>query len=231
MKKLLILALAALLALPAAAQIDPETQNVINVTGKVEKKITPDRIYVQIVVKDNDIKGLNVSQIQTRMIAALKKTGIDTDKNLKVDDMDNALRKRNQVQTTKSYQLTVVSAAQLAQTYSALSDLGISNMNVTGVDNSQMEKYRMEARQEAIRQAKKNAEVLAEAIGQSIGPAVYIYDNGGYSDMPVMFAARASNKIMALEETMDDSAASGTSLEFRDITLSHSVNVRFQLNQ
>lgn len=230
MKKLLLMALVALLALPAAAQTDPESQNVINVTGKVEKKIAPDRIYIRIVIKDNDIKGLDVNQIQSKMIAALKKLGIGTDTDLKVDDMDNALRKRNQVQTTKSYQLMVTSATQMAQVYGALADLGISNMSVTKVDNSQMEKYRLEARREAIRQAKQNAEVLAEAIGQSIGPAVYIYDNGGYSDMPVMFASRASNKMLAVESVAADDTE-GPSLEFREITISHSVNVRFKLNQ
>ncbi len=230
MKKLLLMALLALLALPAAAQTDPESQNVINVTGKVEKKIAPDRIYIRIVIKDNDIKGLDVNQIQSKMIAALKKLGIGTDTDLKVNDMDNALRKRNQVQTTKSYQLMVTSATQMAQVYGALADLGISNMSVTKVDNSQMEKYRLEARREAIRQAKQNAEVLAEAIGQSIGPAVYIYDNGGYSDMPVMFASRASNKMLAVESVAADDTE-GPSLEFREITLSHSVNVRFKLNQ
>lgn len=230
MKKLLLMALVALLALPAAAQTDPESQNVINVTGKVEKKIAPDRIYIRIVIKDNDIKGLDVNQIQSKMIAALKKLGIGTDTDLKVDDMDNALRKRNQVQTTKSYQLMVTSATQMAQVYGALADLGISNMSVTEVDNSQMEKYRLEARREAIRQAKQNAEVLAEAIGQSIGPAVYIYDNGGYSDMPVMFASRASNKMLAVESAAADDTE-GPSLEFREITISHSVNVRFKLNQ
>ena len=118
----------------------------------------------------------------------------------------------------------------MAQVYGALADLGISNMSVTKVDNSQMEKYRLEARREAIRQAKQNAEVLAEAIGQSIGPAVYIYDNGGYSDMPVMFASRASNKMLAVESVAADDTE-GPSLEFREITLSHSVNVRFKLNQ
>lgn len=230
MKKLLLMALLALLALPAAAQTDPESQNVINVTGKVEKKIAPDRIYIRIVIKDNDIKGLDVNQIQSKMIAALKKLGIGNDTDLKVNDMDNALRKRNQVQTTKSYQLMVTSATQMAQVYGALADLGISNMSVTKVDNSQMEKYRLEARREAIRQAKQNAEVLAEAIGQSIGPAVYIYDNGGYSDMPVMFASRASNKMLAVESVAADDTE-GPSLEFREITLSHSVNVRFKLNQ
>ena len=230
MKKLLLMALLALLALPAAAQTDPESQNVINVTGKVEKKIAPDRIYIRIVIKDNDIKGLDVNQIHSKMIAALKKLGIGTDTDLKVNDMDNALRKRNQVQTTKSYQLMVTSATQMAQVYGALADLGISNMSVTKVDNSQMEKYRLEARREAIRQAKQNAEVLAEAIGQSIGPAVYIYDNGGYSDMPVMFASRASNKMLAVESVAADDTE-GPSLEFREITLSHSVNVRFKLNQ
>ena len=230
MKKLLLMALLALLALPAAAQTDPESQNVINVTGKVEKKIAPDRIYIRIVIKDNDIKGLDVNQIQSKMIAALKKLGIGTDTDLKVNDMDNALRKRNQVQTTKSYQLMVTSATQMAQVYGALADLGISNMSVTKVDNSQMEKYRLEASREAIRQAKQNAEVLAEAIGQSIGPAVYIYDNGGYSDMPVMFASRASNKMLAVESVAADDTE-GPSLEFREITLSHSVNVRFKLNQ
>ena len=230
MKKLLLMALLALLALPAAAQTDPESQNVINVTGNVEKKIAPDRIYIRIVIKDNDIKWLDVNQIQSKMIAALKKLGIGTDTDLKVNDMDNALRKRNQVQTTKSYQLMVTSATQMAQVYGALADLGISNMSVTKVDNSQMEKYRLEARREAIRQAKQNAEVLAEAIGQSIGPAVYIYDNGGYSDMPVMFASRASNKMLAVESVAADDTE-GPSLEFREITLSHSVNVRFKLNQ
>ncbi len=233
MKNFLIMALAMLLALPAAAQNSSENIPVINVTGKVEMKIVPDRIYIKIVVKDNDIKGLNVNSIQARMIAALKRLGIDTEKDLKVNDMENALRRRNQAQTTKSYQLVVENAAQMASVYNALSELGISNIKVTKVDNSKMETYRAEARQQAIRQAKQNAEALAAAIGQSIGPAVHIYDHGGgVSDLSTVVAyGRAANKSMVAEETAFDSVDDGANVEFREITISHSVNVRFLLNE
>lgn len=230
MKRLLAMAVMALLTFPVSAQIDAENLNIIYVTGRVEKKISPDRIYVQIVIKDNDIKGLSVDKIQSRMIQTIKDLGIDADKNLKINDMDNALRRRKEVQTTKSYQLVVGDASQLAAVYGALADLGISDMSISKVENSKIDEYRRDIREEAIKQAKTNAEILARAIGQSIGPAVYIYDNGGnLSDVKVVAFSRAvANKTMSEELSAD--ADGQSQIEFREITLSHSVSVKFRLN-
>lgn len=225
MKHILTLALAVLLAFAATAQEDG-----ITVTGRAEMRITPDRIYIKVLVRDGDIKGLGVEQIEQRMLRELAKLGLDTKKCVTVNDMDNALLRRNQVQTSKSYQVLTSSAAEMAAVYGALAELGIKNASLERVDHSDMENFRRQVRVQAVQQARDNARMLAEAIEQSIGPAEYIHDNGGYADTGVI-TMRMANKVMldgAAEEA--EGAAADRLPEFREIVLNYSVTARFRLN-
>jgi uncharacterized protein YggE len=161
------------------------------------------------------------------MRAALKSAGVDVEKDLKVNDMSNSLKKRNDVTTSRSYQLKLTSAAQLTNVVNKFNGLRISNAQVTRTANSKMAEYRKEVRVEAIKAAKENAQTLAEAIGQSIGAAVWIYDGGNVYES-------GSNVVMLRTKAYSDSAETATEpddtpLEFQDITLTYSVQVKFEL--
>ena len=158
MKRLFLLAAMAFVATVAAAQEMNTNENRIQVIGRAEKKVAPDEIYLKIVIKDNDIKGYSVRDIQHQMIKRLERLGIDVEKDLKVDDMSSAFQKRNKAVTTSSYQLKVTSAEQLADVYSTLELMGLSNITVIRSTHSQLDSLRSEVRVAAIRAARKNAE-------------------------------------------------------------------------
>ena len=227
MKRLFLLAAMAFVATVAAAQEMNTNENRIQVIGRAEKKVAPDEIYLKIVIKDNDIKGYSVRDIQHQMIKRLERLGIDVGKDLKVDDMSSAFQKRNKAVTTSSYQLKVTSAEQLADVYSTLELMGLSNITVIRSTHSQLDSLRSEVRVAAIRAARKNAEELAAAIGQKVGRAVYILDNGNsYVSGSNVYLARASASMKSEEGVADMSIPT---LEFQDIELNYSVTVKFEL--
>ena len=56
-------------------------QNYIEITGIVETEITPDEIYLSIIINEKDKKGkISVEQQETAMIKKLKQLGIDLKK-------------------------------------------------------------------------------------------------------------------------------------------------------
>ena len=94
MKKLLALFAASLFALTLAAQeknfID---EPYIEVTGKAEMEVVPDRIYLRIVINEKDNKGkVSVEQQEKEMFKQLKSIGIDLEKQLSVQDMSSDLQ-------------------------------------------------------------------------------------------------------------------------------------------
>ena len=51
MKKLILIAAVALMALPAAAQVQEAFPSYIQVNGRAEKEITPDEFYLSVIIK------------------------------------------------------------------------------------------------------------------------------------------------------------------------------------
>ena len=81
MKRLIVLAAAALMAFPAMAQMQEAYPSYIQVNGRAEKEITPDEFYLQVVINERDSKGrISVESQQRDMIAALRKLGVDVEK-------------------------------------------------------------------------------------------------------------------------------------------------------
>ena len=77
MKRLIVLAAAALMAFPAMAQMQEAYPSYIQVNGRAEKEITPDEFYLQVVINERDSKGrISVESQQRDMIAALRKLGV-----------------------------------------------------------------------------------------------------------------------------------------------------------
>lgn len=209
--------------------IEQSMERVIEVTGNAEKEITPDEIYVQIVIDENDTKGkVSVDKMEQDMIAALKKIGVDIENDLKIGDMDSDLKKRflrkDQARTSATYELKVSSAAMLGQAYQAMQDVGVTNLSVIRTDHSKIKEFEKEVRIEAMKNAKEVASTLAEAVGQEVGKAVYI------ADYNRNFVTRSAPMYAKMEMASDQMGGGyQTPLDFRKIKLSYSISAKFEL--
>ena len=228
MKRFILAAAVALLALPAAAQDQEAFPRYIQVNGRAEREIAPDEFYLQIVINERDSKGkVSVESQQRDMIAALKRLGVNVEKQLKVANLSSEFFKKNTSVATAKYQLQLGSSAEVGKVWQALDGLGISNVSILKVSHSQLERYKSEVRVEAMRNAKQNAATLAEAIGQTIGKCFYVYDSNNdvmpvfYNNMAVMRSAKAFDAAEA--------AAEEEPLDFKTIKLQYSVQAKFVL--
>ena len=155
MKKWMILAAAVVLAAPVFAQTQEAFPSYIQVNGRSQMEVTPDEFYLSIVINERESKGKITVEIQQRqMIDALKKLGVDVEKQLKVTNMSSDFYKKASSLTTAKYQLLLHSAAEVGDVTAALGDLGISNVGIVRVTRSDIDSLKEQVRLDAIRNAK-----------------------------------------------------------------------------
>ena len=207
--------------------------NFIEVTGKAEMEITPDMIYLKVLLNEKDTKNkISLSDLEAKMVAKLKEIGTDITKNLLIKDFSSnykfyALSKR-EILLTKEYQILVNDAKTASKVLIGLEDIGISNVSIDRVDHSKMEDFRREVKVNAIKAAKEKAESLTSAIGQTIGKAIFIQEiepRGGY-------VPGASNTIMI--RGMSSISGSNTrsqplDVDFEKIKIEYSILCKFEL--
>lgn len=230
MKKLILMAAVALMAFPAAAQVQQETYpSYIQVNGRSEMEVAPDEFYLSVVINERDSKGkITVEQQQKEMIAALKRLGVDVDKQLKVANLSSEFFKKNTSVATAKYQLQLTAVAEVSRVWQALDRLGISNVSILKVSHSKIEQFKTQVRVEAIQNAKQNAQTLAEAIGQAIGKCFYIYDSNN-DIMPYYYNNAVVMRSMKASADMAEEAAGEEPLDFKTIKLQYSVQAKFVL--
>ena len=229
MKKLVLLAAALTMALAAAAQ--EAYPNYLQVTGRAEKEIVPDEFYLSIVINERDSKGkISVESQQRDMIAALRKQGVDVEKQLKVANLSSEFFKKNTSVATAKYQLLLGSAAEVAKAWQALDGLGISNVSILKVSHSALASLKEEVRVEAMRNAQQSARTLAEAIGQSIGKCFYIWDSNN-DIMPAYYNNAVTVRSMKMMDAAGalEAAVEEEPLDFKTIKLQYSVQAKFVL--
>ncbi|MCL3782651.1 DUF541 domain-containing protein [Prolixibacteraceae bacterium JC049] len=229
--KYLFIALFCSISLISSAQMGGKNfidQNYVEVTGTAQIKVTPDQIYLQIMIDEKQSQGKSIDQMEKLMIQKLKNIGVDTQKDLTIQDFDSNFRKRwlkrQKISMKKTYQLMVTSGQTAGKVYDELEKLGISNISVTGYDHSEMTKLKNDVRVKAILAAKDKATVLAEALGQKIGQALFIqeYDMGYGGRM----MHKRANALYSMEADAMDAPAP---MDFEKIELNGRVMVRFWL--
>ena len=233
MKQFILLAFVLLIAQFSSAQVGTKNfidQNYIELNGNAKMEIVPDEIYLNIDLRERDTKNKeSIAQLETKMFKALKKIGLDLEKQVKVLDFTSDFQsywlKKKNVMKSKSFQVLVHNTKSLSNLFAALEKVDISNIQIVRVDHSKMEEFRKELKIKAIKNAKSNAEILTEAIGQEVGRAIYI--GQGYSNR---YEARPMAKNMLIRGVASmDMAEAAPQLEFQKIKLEHGIMVRFEL--
>ncbi len=230
MKRIYLLLATVCMAFTATAQTTEAFPSYIQVNGRAEKEVTPNEFYLSIVINERDSKGkISVESQRNDMIAALKRLGINIEKQLKVANLSSEFFKKKSSVAQAKYQLQLSTAAEVAKVWQALDALNISNVSIAKVTHSKLQQFKDEVRIAAIRNARESAQTLATAIGQQIGKCFYIYDSNN-DVLPHYY----NNKIMMRSGMMDGAgvetaAEEEETLEFKTIKLEYNVQTKFVL--
>lgn len=208
-------------------------QNYIEVTGKSETEITPDLIYIKILVNEKDNKNkTSLTDRENTMISKLKEIGIDTNKDLLIKDISSNFKyywlTKSEILLAKEYQLLVRDGKTASKVFIELENIGISNVTIDKLDNSNIQRHRKEVKIDAIKAAKEKAESLANAIGQNIGRAIYIQEIEialpNYSNRIMIRGASSLSS-----SSFYGSRAPEPEIDFEKIKLEYSIICRFEL--
>ena len=209
-------------------------QNYIQVTGKSEMRVTPDLIYLKILISDKDKSNKSLSERENLMVSKLKEIGIDISKDLMIKDLSSNFKSylfaKNDILLSKEYQLLVKDGKTVSKVFIELEKIGISNVSIEKVENSNIEKLRKEVKIEAIKAAKIKAESLVNAIGQNLGRAIYIQEQD--FDYGRAYQKSGSNIMIRGLSSVSDNLNSGSQLpdiDFEKIILEYSILCRFDL--
>ncbi|GIM52899.1 hypothetical protein CAPN004_19290 [Capnocytophaga cynodegmi] len=218
------------------SNLSAQTKNFIDLpyietSAKADTLIIPDKIYLSIILTENDSKIRKTTEHQEKqLIAALKKLQIDTEKDLSVWDMGSDFKKyflkSQAIIKAKKYELLVKNAAMAGKVLVELEKIGISNIFIARTEYSQAERLVLLLKQKAIQKAKFSAETMAKTLSQKIGNAIFINDkNVSYAPLQGDVAGIRVRGIGKMEENLEDYPF----IDFKKIKFEVFVEAKFKL--
>lgn len=232
MKKLISSAMLVFIGLNLSAQMKTFLDvPYIEVFGSADTLVTPNEIYISIVIAEADVKNkVSLENQERKMVAGLKSLGINTEKELTTTDMQSNFRyyvlKQKDVMKTKSYTLKVGDAVLATRVFIRLEELGIANANLERVGHSDMVKLKNLCRTSAVKNAYDKAKSLTSPIGASVGIPLHISDFSNDGDGATQPASQIRIRGMA---TADAAQESLPQIDFEKIRISMNVGVKFML--
>lgn len=202
----------------------------VDVSSNARAKVLPDRAEIEITLKESDNKGrYSMDELERRLAVALDEADVDASSQLSLYRQYVSTDKKRRIYQFKTYKLVVYTAEEAQVVMDALKAQDLSNSRIL---RTWCENYRQisdSLKVEAVKSAASDARILAEGIGQSIGSALRISYyasryNGGAVRNTVMLMAKAD--VASVEES---EAVALPKIEFDEIEIEESVNVRFEL--
>ena len=231
MNRLILISLATLLSIKAHTQtknfID---QPYIEVNGYADTLVTPNEIYIKIIISEKDTRDkVSLEEQERKMVDALKSLNIDTDKELTTSDIGSSFKfyllKSKDIIKSKTYLLKVRTAMIASKIFLALEELEISNSSIDRVDHTDLGTLKNEMRTRAVTDAKQREIALTKPLGQTVGNAIHIADEGN-------FTQNLQGKVMGVQirgVSSYDKAKNyePPTIEFEKIKISSTINVKF----
>jgi len=232
MKKLIFASLFGLLTHGVYAQMKTFLDvPYIEVYGSADTLVTPNEIYISILVAEADVKNkISLEEQERKMVAGLKSLGINTEKDLTTSDMQSNFRyyvlKQKDVMKTKSYTLKVGDAVFATRVFMKLEELGIANANLERVGHSDMIKLKNVCRTNAVKNAYDKAKALTSPIGASVGAPLHIADFSNDGDGITQPLKDIRIRGMAMADATQEELPK---IDFEKIRISMNVSVKFML--
>ncbi len=209
-------------------------QPYLEVTGSADSLVTPNEIYIKILLAEKDSKDkVSVEDLEIKMVNALKTLGIDLDKDLTTTDIasnfKSYLLKNKDILKTKQYILKVSDGLTASKVFINLEQLGISNTSIEKVTHSNLETIKNIIRTKAVENARTRALAIVKPLQQNIAAAIQISDNEPYYANQQLQGRVAGITLRGNSYTQEVSLANIPKIEFEKINVTANIQVKFIL--
>ena len=203
-------------------------------TGKAEKKIIPDEIYLSITIKERTSgkDEISVEEQEIKLRQALTDLNIPLDLLAVADAQADYIKvkwTKKDVISQSEYELKLTSAKQVAAVFSKLDEIKIDNAYISKVSHSKIKELRKEGNIEAIKNAKSKADYLLAAIGQQTGTALIINERNSESGDYYRIENRLKTSANFSRETAALNEKSIGAIVFKKIKLEALIYVKFEI--
>ncbi|MEM6768379.1 MAG: SIMPL domain-containing protein, partial [Bacteroidota bacterium] len=153
----------------------------LETTALVDTLVTPDKITLDIDIREGDSKGkISLEEQEEKMFTALNSLGIDIDNDLSISDLSINFKKyvlkSKDINKSKSFSLVVNNADLAGKVLIRLESLGISNVNIKKLEYKNLRALKLRLKSKAMETAHKQAQALTEPMGQSVGKVIHVTD-------------------------------------------------------
>ena len=196
--------------------------------------ITPNRIHIDVLISEKDTKGKkSVEELESEMLVKLKSLGIDTEKNVTMQDMMSNYKKfflkQTDIQKAKSYSILVYDAKTTAKVFIGLEEVGLSNVFIDKLEHSDEKKLQLLMNTKAMENAKGNALSFTKPLGQKVGKALLINQNKNIAYRGSADQLRIRGAALQEVAYKMKSQDYNENIEFEKISISSDVITRFAL--
>ena len=204
----------------------------IEVEGKADTLVTPNRIYIDVLITEKDTKGKkSVEDLEKEMFIKLQAIGVDIKKDVSMKDMLSTFKKyflkSTDIQKSKSYSIIVYDATQTTKVFIGLEEIGISNVNIEKTEHSESQNIQFKINSKAIKNAKATAESYLNPLNQKVGKAIFI---GNITTTKMLQDSLSGVRIRGYSSSYETESKGYISpIEFEKIKISSDVGVRFSI--
>lgn len=208
-------------------------QPYVETTAKVDTLVTPDRIYLSILISESDTKGRQtVEELEQLMANKLTDIGIELNNQLVLSDLSSNFKKyflrKQDILKAKSYELKVYDAKTAGRVIYELEGIGISNVDLERTEYSKIEELKLELKSKAVQKAKLQAEAMIKPLNQEIGNAIFI------SDLQTNIINALQGRVAGIEIYEYSKAKQeyeSISVEFEKIKIESKAEVKFEIEK
>jgi uncharacterized protein len=231
MKRIYLFSLLALITVSGFSQMKNFIdQPYLETSARVDTLVTPDRIYLSILITEKDTKGkISVEELENKMADKLKQLNINLDKQLTLSDLSSNFKKyflkQQDVLKSKAYSLLVYDALTAGKVIAALEEIDISNVNLEKTEYFKIEELQLNLKSKAVQKARSNAMAMVKPLNQKIGNAIYITDFGS----PYLMQGQLAGVTMRGASLKNREEYKPIDIEFEKIKVESEVKVTFKL--
>ncbi|MCU7547909.1 SIMPL domain-containing protein [Chitinophagaceae bacterium LB-8] len=239
MKRTIFILLSFLAVFTVSAQEFYNRQRVVNVQASAETEITPDEIYVQVILQEYDKKGsgkkVDINTIKNEFLSRMKKLGL-TEKEISVQSFSGSdgnywywykkNKKNPDLKASINYLIKLGSVKQIEEVVQNLDDEATQNFFIQKVTHSKIEDYKKQLKAQALKQAREKANFMAETLGAQVGDVLQINEPQEIIISPYIY--RDAMRVQKAEamSTADEPALN---VDFKKIKLRFEAPVSFLL--
>jgi len=235
MQKLIILTLFLGSQLLSAQTKNFIDQPYIETTSTDDTLISPDEIYLRIILSEMDTRGKDsVEDLETKMRLQLESLGVNLEEQLFVKDFSSNLRRiiimKDDIWKSKIYSLLLYDAHTVEKVYRSFEQSGITNITVEKVAYSKMESLKLELLANAAKKARTKANSIVQSVGQELGKVLFVKEKVADTDLSRNRFEYLSSEVVGLGvHQIFKTQQKGDAIEFEKIKVSTQLLINFEL--